>query len=93
MADDDRTTEATADEAMTTDESTDDTEGQSLAAFLALQALTTAPPAAVPADEDLPKLTKRFPRMRGEGAIVQPATAEAESSPAVLKPRPSGSPS
>jgi hypothetical protein len=46
----------------------EDTEGQSMAALLAMRQLTKSPRAAAKADETLPRLTKKFPRLRDDGA-------------------------
>jgi hypothetical protein len=44
----------------------EDTEGQSMAALLAMRELTKAPRQKAPTDDALPPLTKKFPRMRSD---------------------------
>jgi hypothetical protein len=46
----------------------EDTEGQSMAALIAMRQLTKSPRAVGRTDETLPRLTKKFPRMRDDAA-------------------------
>jgi hypothetical protein len=51
------------DGARTADE---DTEGHSMAALLAMRQLAKSPRPAAKSDDTLPRLTKKFPRMRDD---------------------------
>jgi hypothetical protein len=49
---------------LTTD--AEDTEGQSIAALLTMRELTRSRPQKPPTDDELPPLTKMFPRLRSD---------------------------